>query len=187
MPQNVEKYSVYEDRKRQVKETKKKLKILLVIGILLITLFGIVMFAALRQGGIGNLIKGDGNPITNTINNIGTSFVEPSPTKQPQVIGFPDTPADKKEVTKEQFQNFVTFDTLSPGGYDITIKKGTFVYFSNKMEARVGLKFSDGRELKLNAQESANLMFPNPGTFTFNDLFVTQGEPISGTVRVVNE
>lgn len=188
MQQNTIVNNSQQDPKLRARQAKKKLKILITIGVLMLALFIIVFVASIRHGGFSNLLKGDKDPISNTINNIGTSFTDNSPeNKQPKPVSLPSTPQDKKEVTTSQTQNYMAFDTFSPGEYEITIKKNTFVYFTNRMETRIGLQFSDGRDLKLNGLEEKNMKFPNPGTYTFTDVLDRTGEPITGTIHVLNE
>jgi hypothetical protein len=184
MPKDVA-HSIYDQREVRTKAAKKRLKILIIIGVLFLVLFLIVLIAALRSGGLSNLTKGDNNALTNTLTNIGTSFVDPKDEeKKPAPLAFPSVTTDKTEVTKNQLQNFIAFDTFD-SGYEITIKKDTFVYFTNRMETPIGLKFSDSRVVKLNSFEEQNVMFTKAGDFTFTDVLDKTGEPIKGVIHVL--
>lgn len=176
-----------QQKRRATDYKRKKLKILLFIGMLLLLLFLVILYASLRLGGVTNLFKGDKDIVTNTLTNIGTTFTDnKEEEKPPQPISFPTNVPDKKEVTVKETQNYVTFDTFSPGEYKITIKKDSFIYFSNNMETRIGLEFSDGRTLKLGGMDKQNMMFTQVGTYTFVDVLDTTGEPIQGVITVVS-
>ncbi len=180
-------FNPLQDKKLKKNLTQKKLKILIAIGVLMLVLFIVIFIAAARKGGIENLFKGSSNPISNTISNIGTTFTQtPGSDPSPRPVSFTDSTNVDPQVEKESvLQNYISFDTFN-NGYDVTIKKNTFVYFSNLMDTRIGLKFSDGRDLKLGSQEEKNMIFNQKGNFTFKDVIDNSGEPITGIVRVVD-
>jgi plastocyanin len=182
--------NILDRRKSQAAVAKKKLQILLIIGGLLFLLFLVILIAAIREGGLSNLTKGDKDVVSNTIKNIGTSFTDDNkPTEivkdfnKPLVL--PTQPPSINEVTKSNEQNFIAFDAgLSK--YSITIKKGTYVSLTNNTDTPISLKFSDGKVISLRNQESENVTFNKVGTYTFTDTLDNTSSQISGKIVVEN-
>ena len=169
------------------KHKKTRLRLLLWIGVCIAILVGLIVYASIRAGGIQNLFQGDGNIITNTVNNVGSSITNPTstPTPTPTIFTFEVTPINQDEKTVSQNQNTVVL-TTSGDDTNIRIKKGTYVLFTNATGKHVGLEFSNGLQYRFEAGEQKNILFPNAGTFTYRDVIDSYLLSISGTVTVIN-
>jgi len=182
--------TILEERQYRRRQSIKRLRILLGLSIALLLLFLIVLFAALRKGGFSNLIKGDGNVVTNTVKNIGTSFVgtTPTPTENKNLTEPVQPPAvaeNKNDITTNKSQNYIVFEGIT-NDYEITIKKGTYIAFSNQAGQPIGLKFSNSRDLKLEPGSEQNMLFSTVADIRFEDIYDSSSFKIKGIVHVVN-
>lgn len=181
--------SVLEERKLKREQAKKKLRFLIFAGIAFGLLFIIVIIAAIREGGFGNLIRGDGNILQNTIKNVGTSYIGTDDDPEEELeeihsVDLPEIPDDPKEYTKNQLQNTIVF-TDDVNKYSITIKKDTYILFSNRSAKFLSIQITNGLKFTLKDQEETNLKFTKVGTFTLRDTLDSTPGKITGTIEVI--
>ena len=58
--------------------------------------------------------------------------------------------------------------------------------FQNRTERLMGLKFSDGRQIRLDINGDSNSLFVYKGTFTYFDALDLTSQQIRGTITVVD-
>lgn len=183
MPEKKEQ-SILKLRKFQKLQNSQRIRILVIIGILVSLVIGLVVWASIRLGGFSNIFKGDGNLVTNTVNNIGSINSTTTPTPTPTAFTITDIP-NPQDVIVDNTENTLVFST-DRDIYSITIKKGTTLEFINQTEKSMGLLFSDGRQVRVETKGSNYVVFLNTGTYTFSDQIDTQSSQITGKVTVVN-
>lgn len=184
MPERKEQ-SILEKRKSNKEYIKKRLRILLIIGFLLLIILGLIIWASIRLGGIQNVFKGNGNVVTNTVSNIGNAISSTgTPTPTPTEFTILDIPTDP-DLTASRIKNSFVF-TNGSSIYEIKVKVGTQVEFVNQTGKQIGLRFSDGREVRIEAFGNNYETFLKTGTFTFADQIDIKRLQITGQIIVVN-
>jgi hypothetical protein len=181
--------SFYQTHELHRKQSKRKLGYLFAIGSLVFILIGIVAYAAIKQGGLSNLISGNQDIITNTVNNISeslggnnTSQSTPTPTEKP--IDLPPIPTTQTPKTTQNTNLIVFYDLIN--SYDITVKPGTTVVFRNADNSFVNIFFDDGRSIALKGGEEKVMYFGNIGNYPFKDTQDDTAFALKGIIRVKN-
>ena len=183
MPQNKEQ-GVLQQRKINREFLKKRIRILIILGILLLIVIGLITWASIQLGGFNNLFAGTGNPIQNAVSNVGTIGTTASPTPTPTEFTINDINTDPN-LSITRTQNALVF-VNSIETYSITITKGTNLEFVNQTGKSIGLLFSDGRQIRIERDGNNFDSFAKAGTYTFSDKIDTQVVQIKGTITVVN-
>lgn len=167
------------------KYKRQQLRLLIWIGACIIILIGLVIYAAFRVGGIQNLIQGDGNVITNTVNNVGSAITNPTdtPTPTPTIFTVDITARPKDQKYIENDQNTLVISKFgSP--YNVKVRKDTYILFVNNTGKLLGLQFSDKRQYRFEVGEEKNISFMQSGSVTFTDVIDSKFNPINGTIVV---
>ncbi len=187
MPQETNDINPLEARKKQLEVQKKRIKLLIGVGLAFLALFLVILYASFRKGGVSNLTKGDEDAVTNVVKNIGTSFngsnATPTPTMFLTPLDFGGSSKNLDEVTLKNTDNNMTFSSTN-SDYQLTIKVGTIVHFFNQTGTPIGLKFSDGRTVRLSDGEEQTVKFLKAGDLTFSDQLDTTRDRIRGAIYV---
>lgn len=182
MPEKKEQ-SFLQLRKLQKFQLTQRLRILLIIGVLLLILIVMVIWASIRLGGFSNIFKGNGNIVTNTVNNISSINSTSTPTPTPTKFTITDIP-NSQDVINESTENAIVFST-GQDIYSITIKAGTTLELINNSDKAIGLQFSDGRQTRVEVKGTNYETFIKTGTYTFKDQIDIQSSQITGSVTVI--
>lgn len=182
--------NILEERKALKASAIKKLRILIFIGIGMLCLFLVIIFAAIKQGGFSNLTKGNKNVVLNTLENVGTTFtgekdsngVDPNTYNKPVKVTF--APKPKDEVTLSQEQNEIVFDPYS-SQYYIKVKKDSYIKFINNTGGNLNISISGLDQVALKDTEIRNIKAARVGKFQMKDLLDKSPMQINGTIEVV--
>jgi len=185
MPKNKEQ-STLQLRKIKRDQSKKLLQILLILGVLLLVVFGILVWASFRLGGFQNIFRGDSNIVNNTVNNIGNAITSTStPTPTPTEFVIQNVITDSSQLSRDRNLNTIVFNN-NQNEYSITIKVTSTVEFVNQTGKNIGLQFSDGRQLRIKTSDTSYETFFSTGTITFADQIDSSFNQITGTIIVEN-
>ncbi len=168
------------------KYNKTRKRLLIWIGSLALLIIGLVAFAAWRVGGVQNLFQGNGNIISNTVNNVGTAIISSptaSPSPTPTQFRVNIAPITTQPNFLNQPQNSLILTKFR--NYNVTVKKDVMVLFVNDTGKIVGLQFSDGRQYRFEVGSQQNILFSKTGRITFTDVIDSRLNPIEGTITVV--
>lgn len=171
--------NILEQRKREREFARKRVRLLIGIAISVLVLGAFVGYFFFLRGGKQSTSTSN---ITPTIDEETKKKLEKIPT-----LSIPVDTRTPEERTKSNNINYIVFQD-NQSEYNITIRKGTYVYFSNTAVINVGLQFSDGRTLKMRDGEDQNIYFTTPGKYTFyNALDREVRFRIHGTITVVEK
>ena len=184
VPQNE---NILLQRRRKQENEKKKVKLLIIIGVLMITLFGILGYAAYQHGGISNLAQGDKDILSNTVENVGTSFAGGNDNENDDEVDYnkplevkPKSDTDDAEPTRTTLQHYINFVDGS-SNYEITVARNNYIMFKNSSSAPLQIQFSNGQDISLNINERKNVLFSEPGTVAFADAYNTSSAALQVT------
>lgn len=178
--------NVIQLRKMKTMSPRKRLIGIGLIALVLIAMLGIIIYSSIRLGGIQNLFAGDGNVISNVGNNVNDAITSTgTPTPTPTEFKITDIPDIDQTNIDRDFNSII----FSPGddNVEITIRKGTKVHFINETGKNMGLKFSDGRQVRVEKNGSNYETFLRAGVFTFSDQIDIQNGQIKGKITVLDQ